>query len=537
MSTALDPEVLRVDREQAEPQRRGLVGAPRWLWVAAAAVLVPVFVPMAFLLGQVLTSGGSAWSTLLSGRTAWLVARSLAFTAAVSGSAAAIGVAAAWATERTDLAARRAWVVAISLPLVVPSYVLALSYLSFFGPRGLFADTTGVALPSISGAGGAWLALTISTYPYVYLLARAGLRRIDPALEDAARSLGAGPWRRFRTVTLPQLRPAIAAGTLLAALYTLSDFGAVSLMRFDVFTRVIYAQYQGRIDRTPAAVLSLVLVVVALVVIGAEQRARGRARYYTRTPQRPARDVRLAGATRAFTVGGLGLLVTVGLVLPIGVLVSWLGRGIAGHRSIEMQWGAVTGSLSGSIVAAGLALAASIPIVVLTVRHPGRASSWLRRSVLAIFSLPHIAVAVAVVFFGARYLGPAYQSFAVLTLVYATIFLAQATNAGEAALVQVNPHLEDAARSLGKSPARTLRDVTVPLMWRGLLAGAALVFLTTMKELPATLLLRPTGFDTLAVRIWSTTADLFYARAAAPALLLVAVSALPMYLLVIRSDR
>jgi iron(III) transport system permease protein len=201
---------------------------------------------------------------------------------------------------------------------------------------------------------------------------------------------------------------------------------------------------------------------------------------------------------------------------------------------IDMRWGAVLGSLSGSTAAALIAIAAAIPVVVLTVRYRSRPSVALDRSVYVVFSLPHITVALAVVLFGAQYLGPLYQSFLVLVIVYAILFLAQATGSGGAALLQVNPHLEDAARALGRGPMRTLREITVPLIWRGLLAGGALVFLTTMKELPATLLLRPTGFDTLAVRIWSTANELFYARAAAPALLLVVVSAIPTYLILSR---
>ena len=534
MSTSLEPGIIGLAEAQPSRARRA---TPRWLWAIAIAVLVPVVLPMLFLVAQVLSAGESAWSTLFSTNTLADVVRSLLFTAAVTGSAATIGLASAWLTERTDIPFRHLWVVTVSLPLVIPSYVLALSYLSFFGPRGLFADATGLSLPSVTGAFGAWLALTISTYPYVYLMARAGLRRIDPALEEAARGLGAGPWRRFRTITLAQLRPAVGAGALLAALYTLSDFGAVSLMRFDAFTSVIYGQYQGRIDRTPAAVLSLVLVAIALLVIGAERRVRGRARYFTRRPQSRPPDAELSRANRRIALGGLGLLVTTGLVLPVVVLAGWLGRGLAGDQIIDMRWGAVAGSLSGSLVAAAIAFLAGVPIVVLVVRHSTAATVWLRRAVLAIFSLPHITVAVAVVFFGARYLGSVYQTFTLLVIVYATLFLAQTTTAGEAALLQVNPHLEEAARSLGRGPIRTLREVTLPLMSRGLLAGAVLVFLTTMKELPATLLLRPTGFDTLAVRIWSTTTDLFYARAAAPALLLLAVSAAPMYLLVSRPDR
>jgi iron(III) transport system permease protein len=497
-------------------------------------VLLPAAVPLAFLAANVVGASEAAWRAVFNSRTAWLVARSTGFTAAVTITAATLGVAAAWLTVRARLVGRRTWSVLVGLPLIIPSYVLALTLISLAGPRGLVAEITPLRPPSISGFTGAWLALTLSTYPYVYLIARSALKRLDPALEEAARGLGASSWRVFRTVTVPQLRPAIAAGSLLVALYTLSDFGAVSLMRFDVFTRVIYAQYQGRLDRTPAAVLALVLILIALVVLWAEQRSRGRAAYYSRRPQRTARRVTLRGRSAVAGYGLLGVLVAGGLGLPVTTLVFWLTRGLARGDTIDMRWGAVAGSLSGSVVAALLAMAAAIPVAVLTVRHRRPAAVWLERAVFVIFSLPHITVALAVVFFAASYLGPLYQSFAVLAVVYAALFLAQATGAAASSLLQVNPHLEEAARGLGRSAGRTLREITVPLMWRGLLTGGALVFLTTMKELPATLLLRPTGFDTLAVRIWSTANDLFYARAAAPALLLLAVSALPMYVMMSR---
>ena len=188
------------------------------------------------------------------------------FTAAVTASATAVGVAGAWILNRTDVTFKRAWAVAFALPLVIPSYVIAMVLTSATGPRGLVADLTGLSLPHLIGFPGAWLALTIATYPYVYLITAAALLRVDPALEEAARGLGASPTRVFRTVVLPQLRPSIGAGALLAALYTLSDFGAVSLMRFDAFTRVIYAQHSGRLDRTPAIVLSIVLIIVVQIM-------------------------------------------------------------------------------------------------------------------------------------------------------------------------------------------------------------------------------------------------------------------------------
>jgi iron(III) transport system permease protein len=525
------------DRQPTDPQPAPplrATRAPAWLWIAAVLVLIPVAIPLAFLFADVIGATESAREVLFDTRTLELLIRSVVFTAAVTFSAVAIGLAAAWLTVRVDLRAPAAWTVLIALPLVIPSYVIALTIISFNGPRGLFAEATGLALPAVSGFWGAWLALTLSTYPYVFIIARATLRRIDPALEEAARGLGASGWKTWRTVTLPQLRPAIGAGGLLVALYTLSDFGAVSLMRFDTFTRVIYAQYQGRIDRTPAAVLSVVLILLVLVIVYFEGRSRGRGVYFTR---RPSPDPGLLHPTpnqSIFVYGSLGGLVIAALVLPSLVLLAWLARGISRGSDLEIPWGAIAGSLSGSTAAALLAMLAALPVIILTVRYRSRLSAWLDRSVYVVFSLPHITVALAVVFFGATYLGPLYQSFAILVIVYAVLFLAQATGPGGAALLQVNPHLEQASRGLGKTTEATIRRITLPLMWRGLLAGGLLVWLTTMKELPATLLLRPTGFTTLAVRIWSSANELLYAQAAVAALILIVVSALPMYLVVIR---
>jgi iron(III) transport system permease protein len=496
--------------------------------------VLPALLPILFLVARVLGASDSAWRTLFATSTLSLLLRSIAFAVGVTVSATICGVAAAWLVARTDLRRARLWATLVSLPLVIPSYVLALSFISLSGSRGLAAGTIGVTIPQVTGAFGAWLALTLSTYPYVFLVVRSSMTRLDPSHEEAARSLGAGPWKAFRTVVLPQLRPSIAAGALLVGLYTLSDFGAVSLMRFDVLTRAIYTQYQGRIDRTPAAVLSLVLVVLALIILAVDRRTRSRGVHSSRRPTRTGARIRLTATQHRYGTAFLGSLVGLGVLVPATVLTAWLIRGLARSQEIRMEWGALAGSVSGATLAAIVAVLASIPVAVLVVRHQSPWSRFLQRSVYVIFSLPHIAVALAIVFFGANYLGVFYQSLTVLVIAYATIFLAQASGAAEATLGQVDPQLEDAARSLGSRPATVLRRITVPLMWRGLMAGGGLVFLTTMKELPATLLLRPTGFDTLAVRVWSTTSELFYARAAAPALLLVLVSALPMYFLVIR---
>jgi len=467
-------------------------------------------------------------------RTLCLVGRSFALTGLVTASATVIGVGGAWILARTDIAFKRVWGIVFALPLVIPSYVLALAFISASGPRGLIADLTGLATPYLIGLPGAWLALTIATYPYVYLITAAAITKIDPALEEVARSLGAGPSRVFRTVILAQLRPAIGAGALLAALYTLSDFGAVSLMRFDAFTRVIYAQYSGRLDRTPAIVLSIALIAIAGVIIWAEQRTRGKGSYFTRSASRPPTRYRLSTGQRTGAIVALVSTAALGVFIPITVLVSWIVRGLNAGTDIVVPWKAVGGSLTAGTMGAALAMAAAIPIVVLAVRFASRSTRWVERGVFTIFSLPHITIAIAVVAFTIRYATPVYQTIAVLGIVYASMFLAQATSAAKASLLQVNPALEDASRSLGKGPIVTYLRVTFPLMARGLLAGGALVFVTTLKELPATLLLSPPGFTTLAVRIWSAADESLYARAASSSLILIAVSVLPVYYLSIK---
>lgn len=500
------------------------------MWVIAVGILVPTAVPFAALVIRAAGAGGGAVDVLASARTARLAANTMALVAAVTASAIAVGVATAWLTNRTDLPGRRIWAVTAALPLVIPSYVVALALRSAFGKRGLLTDLTGLGFPTVAGFPGAWLALTIATYPFVHLVASAAFRRMGRSAEEAARGLGASPGRVFRTVVLPALRPSVGAGALLTALYTLSDFGAVSLMRYDAFTRVIYAQYAGRLDRTPATVLAMALVAMAVLLLVAEHRSRGRGAYHTPSPEAPPSPIHLGVRARVAGLSFMALLALISLALPLGVLITWLARGGA----VPMPWGAMAGSLAGAALAALLAGAAAIPVSALVVRHHSRATVWVERLSYAIFALPHITVALAVVFFASRYLGSLYQSLIFLVLVYASIFFAQALAAGRAAMLQVGPHLEEASRSLGRGPLATMLRVTVPLVWRGVALGALLVFLTTMKELPATLLLRPTGFDTLAVEIWSAADDLRYARAAVPSLLLVAVSAVPAYLLATR---
>lgn len=529
----VDPDAIALSAE-FKGARNSRQRAPWWLWIGALALVAPIGISILALLVRGLGATDAAWATLLSFRTVMLIGRSFALTALVTVTATIIGVGGAWVLARTDIGFRRLWGVAFAMPLVIPSYVLAMVIVSASGPRGLFADLVGIQLPFVSGLVGAWLTLSLATYPYVFLITAAAIGRIDPALEEAARGLGASPGRVFRTVIVPQLRPAIGAGALLAALYTLSDFGAVSLMRFDAFTRVIYAQYSGRLDRTPAIILSIVLILIAGVIIAAEQRTRGKGTVFTSKPSRSPSVHKLVGAQRVLSVGAISIVVAFGSLFPIAALIGWIVRGASNGADISIPWQAIGGSLTGGTLAAFTAVVFTVPIVVLVVRYASRRTVLLERSVFVGFSLPHITVAIAVVAFTVTWAGPVYQTLGMLVAVYAAMFLAQSVSAAKASLAQIDPAIEEASRSLGRGPFATLLAVTVPLMKRGLLAGGALVFVTTLKELPATLLLSPPGFSTLAVRIWSSADELLYARAAISSLILIAVSVLPLYYLSIK---
>ena len=358
---------------------------------------------------------------------------------------------------------------------------------------------------------------------------------MDPALEDASRSLGNGALATFRKITLPMLRPAIAAGTLLVALYTLSDFGAVSLLRFETFTWAIFVQYESAFDRSIAAALSLALVAVALFILVSESLTRGRARYHAPGPGggRRVAIVRL-GWMRWPAAGGLAVLALAALLLPIAVLLVWLTRGIAAGVEFGDLWEPLRNSTYVSALAAFGAALTSIPVAALLVRYPSR-FAWLVERVSYIgFALPGMAVAIGLVFFGVNFARPLYQTMGLLILAYVVLFFPTMLGTVRSALLQVNPRLEEAARVLGRTPIQTLRSVTLPLVRPGIFAGAALVFLLTMKELPATLILGPIGFTTLATETWSAASEAFFARAAAPALLTIGASSLPLAFLLLR---
>lgn len=506
---------------------------PAALTIVSAAIVALLLLPLAYLVLRV-AGGGSDSLKVLAERGTWeLVVNTVLLVVGVVAAALTVGVSLAWLVTRTDLPGRRAWSVAAALPLAIPSYVAAFCLLGFFGEKGLLQQALGVErLPDPTGYPGALACLTLATYPYVYLLARAALRELDPGLEEAARGLGVSGVRGALRVTLPAIRPALGLGSLLAALYTLSDFGVVSLMRYDALTRAIYLQYRSLFDRTPAAVLSLLLVGLTAIALVVERRTRTRGRTHRVSPgaARRAAPVRL-GRWRWVALGWCGTVVGLFLVLPAGVLGYWLAQGVADGKDVGLPLAELGNSLGASGLAALAATAAALPVAVAAVRYPSRTSIALERLSYAGNALPGLVIALSLVFFAARYASPVYQSLALLVFAYVVRFFPQSLSGVESALGQVSPRVEEASRALGKGPLETLARVTIPIARSGVLAGAALVFLSAMKELPATLLLRPIGFETLATEIWSLTQVGAYSRAAVPALVLIAASAPVLWLL------
>jgi iron(III) transport system permease protein len=531
---------------------------PRWqptqlilVGVAVVIVALILLVP-AYLILRMAGAGRETVDILSKGNTVTILLNTMVLAGSVTFAAAVVAVPVAWLTVCTDLPGRRLWAILAALPLVLPSFVAAFVYMTILAPKGLLQQFlgpwTGVdRLPSLIGFPGAFLVLTIISYPYILLPVRAAFQRMDPSLMEAARSLGLSPRQVFVRVTLPYLRPSIVAGGLLVMLYVLRDFGAVTMWQYSTFTRIIYNRYLSyRLDT--AAALALVVVVITITILLLESRSRGKARYARLSSGAPRRlrPVKLGWWQWPVQLF-LGSLIIVTLVLPTIGLLIWLWRGwkqdwtvhspgaLSGNlQSLTSLFQPAVSSLSVSLLAALLAMILALPIAILVVRRPSRLSRLLEQLSYIGFALPGIVVALALVFFGIQYAPSLYQTVPMMMAAYVILFIPQTLGSQRASLLQISSGLEEAARSLGKRPLTVFRRVTLPLVLPGVLAGGVLVFLTSMKELPATLILSPLGFTTLSTQIWTNINEAFFARAAAPTLLLLLLSSLPLALLTFR---
>lgn len=518
------------------------VTTPRGLLAGAGAVALVFATPLGYLLVRNLGAAGDLWSTLAARSSTEPLVRSLVLAASVSVSAAVAGTGLAWVVARTDVPFRRAWGALLPLPLVFPSFVGAFALQASLARGGLVESWFGLAGFRVEGFAGAWAVLTLFTFPYVLLPVGARLLTLPASYEESARLLGRSPLAVFRTVVLPQLAGAIRAGALLVFLYVISDFGAVQLLRYDTLTRVIYEN--RLLDRSRSLALALLLAVIALAVAAGERRL---------ARQAPAPTVARARPPLRMTLGRwrwpAGLLmagvVVVSLVGPLVSLAFWAWRGVDGAADPGAYLGDQLRDLTSpawstawvSVATAVVAVAIVLPVAYLTARHRSRLAGPANALVVSGFALPGLVIALSVIALatsGSDVLFALYRTYPLLVLAYVVHFGAQSMRSAQVALGSVPTRLDDAARMLGAGRARRLATIDLPLMLPGLAAGGGLVLLSTMKELPATLLLSPFGFETLATRMWGATEDGFLAEAGFASLVLVAVSGLLTWALVVR---
>lgn len=484
------------------------------LLCAAALIAAAVAAPLVQLVLRV-AAGDAATITavILRPRTLDLLLTTVTLTAAVAGGALVLGVATAWVLSAVALPLRALWRISACLPLAVPSFVAAFAWTS--------------AIPGLSGPVPLAIVLVLATAPYVTVPTMAAFARVDHAVMDAARSLGHSPVRAFLSTMLPQVMPAALAGTLLVALYTLSDFGAPALLRVDTLTTGIYAQFTGGLDRSLSAAMALVLAALALLCVAAEALARRRASRGRPTASAPRAPMRPGRRIGALLMLGLGAVAAASVLLPPAALlvrVPSAGRYAADASELA---GAALSTVGVGAAAAVLTVAASLPIAWLAARHRTRVVAVVESVTYLGHAIPGLVVALALVALTLAIAPGAYQGLAALLAAYVILFLPKAVGSSRAAIAAVSPALDDAARTLGDGPWRLWWRLSLPAAAPGVLAGGVLVMVSAMKELPATLMLRPIGFDTLATELWGMTSLGAYGAAALPALLLIAVGIVP----------
>ena len=469
-----------------------------------------------------------------------LVVRTLALAAGVLALSTLVALPAAYLTTRTDLPGRRIFTVLQVLPLAIPGYVLAYLLQSTGGLQGPVYRFTGLLFERPHGYWGALVVLAIYNTPYLYLNLRTAFERLDPDLEDAARSLGSGRRRIFSGVVLPQIVPGYLAGALLVLLHVLGDFGVVSLMRYDTFSRAIFLEHQfPSAGYTRAAWLALLLLAMTAPVLLLEWRALRDLRLYRagRGSGRRRRQHRLGGL-KAPALALLSLHALVSLALPVGTLVFWAFRG-SGGGALRGDWlSALLASVQASLPAALIATFLALHLAYLSSRYPSRWSQGIERTAYLGYATPPVAfgLALVVLFVRSDLYEVLSESLVLLVGGYSIHFLAEALGPLRSALSLATPRFEEASRSLGRGPLGTFAHVTFPLLRTALGASAAFVFLSAMKELPMTMLLAPRDFDTLAKVVYDRASEISYADAAPYALTILVTSALFVGLLFVRRE-
>lgn len=534
---------------------RGARFSPWYLYAVALATLVAI--PMLVILASWLDPQPEVWRHLTETVLGRLVRNTVILALGVSTGVLIIGVGLAWLTAMCEFPGRRFFEWALMLPLAIPAYVSAFVMLGLFdfsGPLQAFLREAfgphGYWFPEVRTGGGVIAVMVLVLYPYVYMLARAAFLTQGRATMEAARVLGLGPWGGFFRAVLPMARPAIVVGVSLALMEALADFGTVAVFNYDTFTTAIYKSWFGLFSLQAASQLStLLLLFVALVLLG-ERRLRGRAHYHAAAPNARAQRYVLAGVRRWLALAAAGTVFAIAFLVPVLQLLSWAWEVIGTDftaRYLELLLHTLAlGGMAAVITVAGALLLAYIRRF-----HRDRLSRSLVSVATLGYALPGtvLAVGIMLTFTGVdRIVSALWQAAGgdfslrifsgtviVLLLAYLVRFLAVAFGPIESGFARIRPSMFEAARNLGATPPELMRRVYLPLLRPGLLTAALLVVVEVMKEMPATLLLRPFGWDTLAVRIFEMTSEGEWERAALPAITLVLAGLLPVVFLVRRS--
>ena len=526
----------------------------RWYPITLFFVAL-VCLPISVLLLSWHSVDTQIWSHLWETQMTRLLSNTAILLAGVGVGVTFIGVSLAWLTSLCEFPGRRWLDWALMLPFAIPAYVLAFVFvglLDFSGPvqtllREWFGS--GLRLPSVRSTAGVIIVFILVFYPYVYLLARTAFLAQGKGFMEAARVLGLSPWQAFWRVALPVARPAIGAGVALALMEALADFGAVSVFNFDTFTTAIYKTWYGFFSLSSATQLASLLLLFVAVLLFAEQRARGAIRPSNERPRGKAL-YKLRGWKAFLATTWCCLVFLCAFVIPILQLLTWFWQ--RGRFDLDERYTAlITHTLYLGLMAAAITVTAALLLAFAKRMTPTKRMHALVGFANLGYALPGSVLAVAIMLafsyldehaviplslsFGGAGKPILLGSLSALLLAYMIRFMAVAYGPLEGALARIKPSLPEASRSLGISGLSLFRRVYLPLLLPGSLSAALLVFVDVLKEMPATLLMRPFGWDTLAVRIFEMTSEGEWARASLPALTLVLVGLLPVVLLIRRS--
>ncbi len=531
-ATVVAPEASESALQPTPPEHSLLSRA----WIAALGAVFSL--PALFVVLRTIILGGDGLDEL-SGAVGPLW-RTIQLGVLVAGSTAVLGSAMAWLVVRTDIPGRRFWHTALSLPIVLPSFIGAAAYAAALAPNGfLFGPLDAVGLAPdgrFQGMGAAWFVLTVFTFPYVFLPVAARLSVLPSSLEESARMLGRSAPQAFFEAVVPQLRPAIRSGALIVFLYTISDYGAVQLLHFDTLTRKIFSAQLA--DRAAFYVLATLLVLITFVAVAAQRRTiRGRDSA-TENPGFPQAPIHLVGWQRPAALAAVIATLAAALLAPLASLIIWAWRGMADGR---VDYGELVEPLINTavigVVTAAVVVVAVVPLAVATVRRAERLSHAASIAVVGGYAAPGVVIALALLFWVRTVPGFfwLYLSFPLLLAAYAVQFGALALGSAEDAVRAVPRSVRESARLLEPDRTRRFIAIHLPLMRPGLVSGGGLLLLSVVKELPITLLLSPLGFTTLSTRIWSKFGEGFAADAGVFSLVLVLVSAVLTWFLVLRN--